>query len=172
MSSSPGPPDLAALAVAARGVRVSVVRIPPSVHGDGDHGFVSALINIARQKGVSAYVGDGRNRWAAVYRLDAAQLFRLALEKGVAGARYHGVGDEGVPFRSIAELIGRRLNVPVASKSPEEAADHFGFFARFASLDTPASSARTQEQLGWKPTHPGLLEDLDHEYYFKTKAVA
>jgi nucleoside-diphosphate-sugar epimerase len=124
------------------------------------------LVGIARQKGVSAYVGDGLNRWCAVHRLDAAHLYRLALEKGSAGARYHGIADEGVPVRDIAEVIGRRLNVPVVSKSPGEAADHFGFLGLFLGLDMPASSAQTQERMGWRPTQPGLITDLDHARYF------
>jgi nucleoside-diphosphate-sugar epimerase len=158
----------AADSVAAHGVRVSVVRLPPSVHGDGDKGFVPAIIGIARQKGVSAYVGDGLNRWPAVHRLDAAHLFRLALEKGSAGARYHGVGDEGVPVREIARVIGRRLNLPVVSKSSEEAAGHFGFLGYFLGADIPASSAQTQQRLGWRPTHPGLIPDLDRTNYFES----
>lgn len=158
----------AADAVAASGVHVSIVRLPPSVHGDGDHGFVPMVINAAREKGVSAYVGEGLNHWAAVYRLDAARLYRLVLEKGVAGARYHGVAEEGVLFRDIAGVIGRRLNVPVAAKSSEEAAAHFGWLAHFTAADVPASSQRTREQLGWQPTGPGLIADIDHERYFRS----
>jgi nucleoside-diphosphate-sugar epimerase len=158
----------AALALSARGVRTSVLRLPPSVHGDGDHGFVPRLIEVAREKGVSAYVGNGLNRWPAVHRLDAAQLYRLAIEKGSA-TRYHGVADDGVPAREIAEVIGRHLNVPVVSKSREEAADHFGWIGHFFGIDGPASSAQTQAHLGWKAIHPGLIADLDAKRYFELK---
>ncbi|MGB8354361.1 MAG: SDR family oxidoreductase [Chthoniobacteraceae bacterium] len=151
----------------AQGVRTSVVRLSPSVHGDGDHGFVPILINLAREKGVSAYVGDGLNRWSAVHRLDTARLYRLALEQGPAGARYHGVAEEGIAFRDIAEVIGRKLNLPVVSKSPEEATGHFGWFAAFAGLDCPAASKLTQERLGWHPSERTLLTDLEQGTYFK-----
>jgi len=155
-----------AMAMASGGPRVSVVRLPPSVHGDGDHGFVPILIGMAREKGVSPYVGEGLNRWPAVHRLDVGRLYRLVLEKGVAGGRYHGIADEGVPFRDIAGVIGRRLNLPVASRTAEAAASHFGWFTHFAAIDCPASSAWTREQLGWQPTQPGLIADLDHPRYF------
>jgi nucleoside-diphosphate-sugar epimerase len=161
-----------ALALAAQGVRASVVRLSPSVHGNGDHGFVPRLISIAREKGVSAFIGDGLNRWPAVHRLDAAHLYRLALEKRTAGASYHGVGDEGIPTREIAEAIGRGLNVPVVSKSNEEAADHFGWIARFFAMDGPASSAATQQRLGWRPVQPGLIADLNAGHYFEHAAEA
>jgi nucleoside-diphosphate-sugar epimerase len=170
--SFPRKSEEAALAMAARDVRVSLVRLPPSVHGEGDHGFVPALIGIARQKGASAYVGDGLNRWPAVHRLDAAHLYRLVLEKGSAGARYHGIGDEGVPTREIAEVIGQHLNLPVVSRSREEAADHFGWIAPFFGMDCPASSAQTQERLGWHPTGPGLIADLEQAHYFATELAA
>ena len=158
--------ELAALALAKRGVRASVVRLPPSVHGEGDYGFVPALIGIARKQAASAYIGDGMNRWPAVHRRDAARLYRLALESGVAGTAYHGVADEGVATRHIAEVIGRRLDVPVQGLSDEQAAGHFGWLGRFFGADWFASSAQTQQSLGWKPTHPGLLEDLDRAAYF------
>jgi len=160
----------AALVLAARGVRASVLRLSPSVHGNGDHGFVPRLISIAREKGASAFIGDGLNRWPAVHRLDAAHLYRLVLEKGSAGATYHGVADEGVPTREIAEAIGRGLNVPVVSKSHEAAADHFGWIARFFGIDGPASSAQTRERLGWRPVQPGLIADLSAEHYFEHAA--
>jgi nucleoside-diphosphate-sugar epimerase len=160
--------EVAAASVAARGVRVAILRLPPSVHGAGDHGFVPRLIGIAREKGVSAYVGDGLNRWPAVHRFDAAHLYRLALEKGSAGARYHGVAEEGVPFKDIAGVIGHRLNLPVVSKTRQEAAEHFGWFAHFAALDCPASSAQTQERLGWRPKESDLLTDMKESGYFSS----
>jgi nucleoside-diphosphate-sugar epimerase len=149
------------LSLAGRGVRVSLVRLPISVHGDGDHGFVPTLVSTSRDKGVSAYVDDGANRWTAVHRLDAAHLYRLVLEEGSAGAIYHAVHEEAIAFSGIAEMIGKRLNVPVISKSAEEAAQHFGWFATFVGHDCPASSKLTREQTGWNPQQPGLIADLN-----------
>jgi nucleoside-diphosphate-sugar epimerase len=155
----------AAIALAARGVAASLLRLPPTVHGEGDHGFVPALIKIAREKGVSAYVGDGLNRWPAVHRLDAAHFYRLALEKATGSARYHAVGEEGLPFREIAGVIGRRLNVPVVSVSQEKAVEHFGFLGNFVGLDAPASSAQTRERLGLDTKEPGLIADMERSYF-------
>jgi nucleoside-diphosphate-sugar epimerase len=167
-SNFPRKSEEAAATAAAGGVRVSVLRLPPTVHGVGDHAFIPLFINLAREKGVSAYVGEGLNRWPAVHRLDAARLYRLVLEASEMAPRYHAVADEGVPFREIAQVIGGRLNVPVVGKSPEEATGHFGWFAHFAGLDCPASSARTQEQLGWRPAQPSLIPDIDQPSYFET----
>jgi nucleoside-diphosphate-sugar epimerase len=153
-------------ALAERGVRASAVRLAPTVHGRGDRGFVRILIDIAREKGVSAYVGDGANRWPAVHRLDAARLFRLAVEGAPAGSRLHAVDDEGVPLREIAGVIGRHLGVPVRGVSAEEAPGHFGWFAPIVSADAPASSVRTREALGWEPAGARLLTDLDEGHYF------
>jgi nucleoside-diphosphate-sugar epimerase len=154
------------LSLASRGVRSSVVRLSPTVHGEGDHGFVATLVGIARAKGVSGYIGDGSNRWPAVHRLDAAHLFRLALEQAPAGSTLHGVADEGVPVRAIAEVIGRHLDVPVVSVAPEDAGEHFTWLGGFLGLDSPASNALTRELLGWQPTQPGLIDDLDKGHYF------
>jgi nucleoside-diphosphate-sugar epimerase len=143
---------LLTLALASRGVRASVMRLPPTVHGDGDNGLIAFIVGIAREKGVSGYIGDGYNRWPGVHRLDAAPLFRPALEKAPAGSALHAVADEGVTIRDVAEVIGRHLNVPVVSISPEDAAEHFGFLAGFLGTDSPASSTLTQETLGWQPT--------------------
>jgi nucleoside-diphosphate-sugar epimerase len=162
----------AAIALAGRGVRTSAIRLPPVVHSALDHhGFAPILIGIARDKGFSGYAGDGSNRWPAVHTLDAARLYRLALEAAPAGSRLHGVADEGVPFREIAEAIGRNLGVPAVSISPDDAGKHFGFLGAYAQLDNPTSSALTRELLGWQPAHPGLIDDLDQGHYFDAAAA-
>ncbi|TDO08125.1 nucleoside-diphosphate-sugar epimerase [Mycobacterium sp. BK086] len=163
---SPRLSESAALAFADRGVRVSIVRLAPTVHGNGDYGFVPTLINVAREKGVAAYVGDGANRWSAVHRDDAAVLFRLAAESADPGTVVHAIGEEGVATREIAEAIGRNLGVPVTSVAPENAIDHFAWIGAFFALDIPASSAITRRRFGWHPTGIGLLEDLDQGHYF------
>ncbi len=156
-----------ALSLAARGVQSSVVRLAPTVHGLGDRGFVAALIGIARTTGASGYIGDGQNRWPAIHRLDAARLFRTALESAPAGSVLHGIAEEGVSTRTIAEVIGRHLALPVVSIPTEGAGDHFGWLARFLAADIPASNALTRELLDWHPTHPGLIEDLERGHYFR-----
>jgi nucleoside-diphosphate-sugar epimerase len=152
--------EAAAASLAAQGVRVSIMRLP-QVHDPIKQGLITYLVAAAREKGVSAYVGDGQNRWPAVHRLDAAHLYRLALEKGVAGARYNAVGEEGVALREIAESLGRGMKLPVVSKSAEEAAEHFGWLGMFVGADIPASSSLTQQRLGWRPTGPKLIDDLN-----------
>lgn len=166
---SPGFPrssEQAAAAQAARGVAATAVRLPPTTHGAGDHGFVPHLINLAREKGVSAFVGDGDNRWPATHRNDAAKVYRLALERGATDGPYHAIAEEGVPFKTIAETIGRNLGVPVEPRDPQDAEAHFGWFTMFAAMDVPASSARTRALLGWAPEGPTLIEDLDGAGYF------
>lgn len=163
--SYPRASEHAAAALAARGIHASTVRLPPSVHGAGDHGFVPMLIALAREKSVAACVGDGSNRWAGVHRRDAARVYRLALERGAAGARYHAVHDEGVPMRAIADVIARRLGVPRVDLGAEEAGAHFGWLAHFAGIDMAASSAWTREVLGWQPRERGLLDDIAFAYF-------
>jgi nucleoside-diphosphate-sugar epimerase len=155
-----------ALEQVSRGVRASVVRLPPSVHGVGDYGFVPRLISIARAQGVSGYPGDGANAWSAVHRVDAARVFRLALEQGHAGSRWHAVADEGIPVREIAEAIGRGLGLPTASISQNETSSHFGWLGRFFTLDAEVPSTLTRQRLGWEPSRPGLLANLAEDHYF------
>jgi nucleoside-diphosphate-sugar epimerase len=159
------------LSLASRGVRSSVVRLPPTVHGEGDNGFMAAIVGIARDKGVAGYTGDGSSRWPAVHRLDAAHLFRLAVERAPAGSTLHAVADEGVPVRAIAEVTGRHLNLPVAAIAPGDAAGHFTWLAAFLAADSPASSTLTRELLGWHPAHPGLIDDLDKGHYFHSPSA-
>ena len=157
--------EIGALNFVPRGVRASIVRLPPSVHGPGDHGLISQIIKIARKKGVSPYIGDGVNRWPSVHRLDAAKLFRLALEKGEAGAKYHGVDEVGIPFRDIASSIASKLRLPAVSIPAAKAARHFGILANFIGPDNPASSEWTRQALGWRPERTGLLADMDAHYF-------
>jgi len=156
-----------ALEYVDRGVHTVSVRYAPTVHGDGDHGFLAVLTALAREKGVAGYPGDGTNRWSAVHRSDAARITRLGLEKAPAGTLLHAVGEEGVPTRDIAEAVGRGIGVPVASIAPEDAQEHFGWIGRFFAADIPASSTLTRELLGWAPSGPGVLEDLEAGHYFR-----
>ena len=158
---------LLALSLAGTGVRSSVLRFPPTVHGDGDHGFVATLVGIARQRGVAGYVGDGTNRWPAVHRSDAARLARLAVEAAPAGSVLHAVADEGVPFGEIAQAMGRHLGLPTASLDPSDAIEHFGHLGHFVALDSPATAVVTRELLAWEPTGPSLLEDLEQDHYYR-----
>jgi nucleoside-diphosphate-sugar epimerase len=164
--SFPRMSEAAAAELVARGVRATTVRLPPSTHGHGDHGFVPRLIGHALATGVSAYVGDGQNRWPGGHRFDAARVYRLALERGAEGGPFHAIAEEGVPFKEIATVIARRLNLPLVSQTPEEAEAHFGWFSRFAGADLAASSARTREVLGWEPREQGLIADIDGPEYF------
>lgn len=164
-----GATALLALSLRGLGVRSSVVRYPPTVHGEGDHGFVATFVDIARRSGFSAYVADGENRWPAVHRSDAARLTRLAAESAPAGSVLHAVGDEGVPFREIAEAIGRHLDVPTKTLSPSEAVLHFGALGHFVGLDSPADATITRQLLSWEPTGPGLLEDLEQPHYYRVQ---
>ena len=159
------------LSLGERGVRSSIVRLAPANHGEGDHGFTASLVGIAREKGVSGYIGEGSNRWTAVHRLDSAHLFRLAVESAPAGSTLHAVADEGVPIRDIAAVIGRHLSIPVVSIAPEDAGQHFTWMAGFLALDSPASSTLTRELLGWQPAQCGLIEDLDQGHYFEHPAA-
>lgn len=158
--------EQAALELLDGGVNAGIIRLPPSVHGTGDHGFVPMLIALAQQKGVAAHVRDGGNRWPAVHRLDAARLYRLAVEKALPGARWHGVADGGVLFRDITGIIARRLNLPQISTDGPAAAAHFGWIGGFVAMDVPASAERTRTELGWNPVEVGLLADLDSDAYF------
>jgi nucleoside-diphosphate-sugar epimerase len=158
---------LLTLSLRGIGVRSSVLRLPPTVHGDGDHGFVATLVGIARKRGVAGYVGDGTNRWPAVHRSDAARLARLAVEAAPAGSVLHAVADEGVPFREIAAAMGRHLGVPTASVTPADSVEHFAHLGHFVALDSPATAVVTRELLAWEPTGPSLLEDLDQDHYYR-----
>jgi nucleoside-diphosphate-sugar epimerase len=166
------PGALAVPALAARGLRSSIVRLAPSVHGEGDHAYLPGLIATAREKGVSGYLGDGSSRWAAVHRLDAAHLFRLALEQAPAGSTLHAVAEEGVPARDIAEAIGRHLNLPTVSIPPQQATEHFGSLGMVFAADIPASSALTRQLVGWQPVQARLIDDLDKGHYFDTPAAS
>ncbi len=163
--NSPRSSEATAIALAEKGINASVVRLPPSVHDKGDKGFVPFIMLQARKNGVSAYPADGSNRWPAVHRLDAATVFRLAVEKAAKGALYNAIGDQGIEVKKIAELIGEKLNLPVASLSGEELGKHFEWMSRFIAFDSPASGFMTQEQLGWTPMHIGLLDDMQQHYF-------
>ncbi|CAL9638093.1 SDR family oxidoreductase [Streptomyces sp. enrichment culture] len=160
-----------ALSFASRGIRSSIVRLPPTAHGEGDPAFIAELVGIARRTGASGYLGDGSNRWPAVHRLDAAHLFRLALERAQAGTTLHAVAEEGVPFRSVAEVIGRHLGVPVSPVAAEDADRHFDWLGGLVGLDIPVSGALTRDALGWQPVRPGVLDDLEQGHYFRSSVA-